>query len=483
MNKRNLVLQAALALAFAGAAGVASAAATVTGTPIDFAKETCQATTVYTLPVVTYAAGVAAIQDFYVTFTLTNGTFTANPTATVTNVAAGGTATQVAGGTGSSSVTFRIDASASAWAIADSVALDAGATATATSCASPIVVSAANGLLFISGAVASPLETVAAADVDGTEEIATFTQAVTIAMAETGTDPIDLNPTPSSNSRLVFGPTASLDGAVAGNAAETTTMLTRRLAITVGAQREPDNSAAFADVIDDLVISLQAPFDTSSITSLCMDDNSSSTCQAGESFDLTTGVATIAGGSWATNLGFLLNNDGTAFAPRTLTLDYALSVKTNAVRPGMTAHTYSYTAPANNDWSIAYANGTLLRSAWFLVDAANSSVMRLVNAGTSAAAVVDTTYYLDSGATGSMVGVDDLGAQAGDNTAINATSIPDLGTGTASRGYIEVVVAGDLGNVDGQLINSNTTALTRTVVPMRNVTFDTGIRNGVATPF
>lgn len=480
MKKQNVFVKSAVALAMVGAFGGASAA-TIGGTPIDFALETCQPTTVFTLPLVTYTAGVAAIQDFYVTFTLTNGTFVVTPAAVVTNVAAGGTATLVAGGANNASVTFRIDASASAWAAGDSVALTAGATAKVASCSAPIVVSAANGLLFISGAVASPLEAVAAVDLDGVEEIATFTKAVTITMNETGSDPIDLNPTPSSNSRKVFGPTTALDIATANSWAESTTMITRELLVTIGAQVNPDGSA-FTNALDSLAISLGSPFDTSSITALCVDADGSGTCTAGESFNLTTGVAVLAPTVWpgAAKGGFMLVNDGTVFAPRTLTLNYSLAVATAASRPGMTAHTYTYAAPGNNTWPIQYANGTLLRSQWFLSDLINNSTLRLVNASSAVAAVVDATFHLDSGATAQIVGLTSVPAMSGLNTQLNATSVPGLSTGPASRGYIEVTIAGDLINVEGSMITYNTGTNDRTTAAMRNITIDSGNRGAIS---
>jgi len=483
MKKSNLFIKSALAMALASTYSLANAAA-MTAANVDYALETCQATTVFTLGDQTYTvgAGGAATQDFYVTFTLTNGTFTATPVATVVAAATvppamGETATYIAGGVGTSNVTYRINGSSVAIDAGDTVVLTAP-TVTATSCASAVTISAANGLLFLGtpAAVASPVEAAAAAT-----NAATFTQAVTITMAETGTEPIDLNPTPTTNSRLVFGPVAALDGITGTSPAEAFNMAARQLVIGIGAQMEPNNSAAFADVIDDLVVSLGAPFDVTSISAtagqgLCLDDLADGACGAGETFDLTTGVATIVGGSWATNGGFLLFNDGTAFAPRTLTLNYSLAVKANAVRPGMTAHTYSYTAPANNAWTFAYANGTLLRSQWFVSDAANSSTMRLVNAGSVDALVVDAKYYLDSGVTNSLVGLTTIPANSGKNLQINATSVPDLAAGTASRGYIEVVIAGDLTNVDGSMITFGNTSGDRTIGVMRNVTFDTGVR-------
>lgn len=490
MKTCNAFIKSALALAMAGAFGAASAA-TVSATPTDFALETCQPTTEFTLPAVTYTAGVAAIQDFYVTFTLSNGTFVGNPAAVVTNVAAGGTATLVAGGNGSSSVTFRMDGSSSAWVATDSVALSAGAIATGVSCSAPIVATAANGLLFIAGSVASPLEAVSAVDVDGIEEIATFTQAVTITMAETANDTIDLNPAAPALSRTVFGPTLDLAVASAGagtnaSAAETVTKLARQVQIAIGAQKEPDGATAFSPTSlasDSLVLTVTSSTDFSGITAICLDDVIDATCAAGESFNLTTGVATIAAGSWNDQGGLVLTKGvGTTFEPRTLTLNYALNVVGGgATRDGMTTHTYNYTAPTNNTWPIVYANGTLLRSAWFLTDANNTATMRLVNAGPTAASVVQATYHLDSGATGAMVGVDNLAATIADNTPINATSIPGLSTGTASRGYVEVVIAGDMANVDGQMISTAVNSGDRTVVPMRNVTFDTGVRS--AAPF
>lgn len=499
MKKRNLVLQAAVALAlFGGAAGVAGAATITVAAATDFALETAQPTTQWTLPetVYTVGAGGAATQDFYVTFTLTNGAFAATATAQVASLNAGtSTATLIdGGGVGQTNATFRINGSAVPIAPNDQIVLcgQTNVVVTDTACAAantvtspaanvgtPIRVAAANGLLFIGGSVASPVESPAAA-----ADVATFTQAVTVAMAETGTEPIDLNPTPTTNSRLVFGPAAALDVAVGTSPAEASNLAARQLAITIGTQKEP-NGAAFADVIDDLLVSLAAPFDTTAISAatgqgLCLDDNDNNACDAGETFNLTTGAATIAGGSWATNGGFLLFNNGTAFAPRSLGLNYALSVKTNAARPGMTAHQYNYSAVANNAWNFAYANGTLLRSQWFLSDAANNSTMRLVNAGTVGALVVDAKYYLDNGATGNVVGLTTVNANSGKNLAINATSIPGLAAGTASRGYIEVVIAGDLTNVDGSMITYGLASGDRTIAVMRNVTFDTGVRSNAA---
>lgn len=489
MKSSNVFLKSAVAVALVGAFGAAGAATiSATGGARDFALETCQAAaTTYTLPAAVYTigAGGSATQDFYVTFTLSNGVFAATPTATpVTAGSAGETATYIAGGAGSASVTFRLNGSVASYAPNDTVTLVAGATAKATSCSSPIEITATNGLLFISGTVASPLEGVTNGATPNS--IATFTQAVTINMPETGTDPIDLNPSPSTNSRKVFGPASALDAAAGTSPSELTNMAARRVTITIGAQREPDNSGPFADVIDDLVVSLDAGFNASSISSaagegLCFDLDGGADCDAGELFNLTTGVATIDG-TWATNGGFLLFNDGTAFAPRTLTLNYALAVKANAVRPGMTAHTYTYTAPTNNAWAFAYANGTLLRSQWFLSDPNNTSTLRLVNAGSSAAAVVDATYRLDSGATGQIVGLTSVAAQSGKNLQLNATSVPGLSTGTASRGYVEVTIAGDLANVEGSVITSGNVSGDRTIGVMRNVTLDQGLRQ-MNTPF
>jgi hypothetical protein len=108
--------------------------------------------------------------------------------------------------------------------------------------------------------------------------------------------------------------------------------------------------------------------------------------------------------------------------------------------------------------------------------------LRLVNAGSSAAAVVDATYRLDSGATGQIVGLTSVAAQSGKNLQLNATSVPGLSTGTASRGYVEVTIAGDLANVEGSVITSGNVSGDRTIGVMRNVTLDQGLRQ-MNTPF
>lgn len=483
MNKRNHIMHAAVAAAFATIAGTSFATATINpvgAITTDFAKETCMATTVFTLPNAVYTMGVSANQDFYVTYTLTNATFASAPTAahqnSAGNAATPGTATLVDGGTaGASTATFRMNGASQIENSTDTITLS-GITAKATSCASPITVGAANGLLFLSGSVGSPLEAVTAAP----NAMATFTNAVTITMA-TDSDVIDLNPS-SGTSRTVFGPSASLDVAtIGGTVNESNTALTRVASIVIGTQKEPNGSNAFASSIDSLTVSLTTSTNFTGISSLCFDANRGGTCDAGENMTLTgtSTSVTIPASSWSSNAnnGLILNKTaGALFDPRTLTVSYALNVAANGVRNGLTAQTYAYTV-ANNTWPIQYANGTLLRSDWFLVDANASSTVRLVNASANLAPVVSATYYLDSGATGNFL-VADLVANAGKNIPINATLIPALGTGTASRGYIEMVIAGDLTNVEGHTISNG--SIGRTVIPMRNVTFDSGVRTGTS---
>lgn len=467
MKSSNVFVKSAVASALVGAFGVAGAATITSAGVIDFAKENCQTTTQFTLPGATYTvgAGGATNQDFYVTFKLTNGTFFGSPTATVAPTNSNpNTAIFIDGGAGASNVTFRINGSDNAIGVGSTVTL-APFTSTVASCSAPVSVGAANGLLFLSGVVASPLESVTA-PVAPAGDLGSFTNAVTITMAA-DTDNINLNPTPATDSRKVFGP--SFD------ALETTTRARRAVTIVVGAQKEPNGVTAFSDNIDELEVSLSAPYDTSSVASLCFDDDADSICDAAELF--SSGKVTVPAGDWEANGGFILNNDGTTFAPRTLGLNYQLNVKTDAGRPGMTAHPYAYTV-ANSDWVFQYANGTLLRSPWFLSDASNKSTLRLVNAGTASAAVVEAKAYLDSApGTGiNLVGLTSIAAKSGVNLPLTATSVPGLSTGPASRGYVEVIVAGDLINVDGTVITSGVTSGDRTIGVMRNVTQDAGIR-------
>lgn len=469
MKAFNKVVKAGVLAVLMTSFGWAEAATLAAAGTVDFARETSEPTTRYTISAATYTLGVSVNQDWYITYTLSNGVFFTAPTATVSTTS--GTATVVSGGAGSNTVTFRINGSSFNNSAADTVTLDAPTVTTnnSFSSANPVSVTAANGLLFIGGSVASPIEAVT-----GTPNLAIFTQAVTFTMGADG-DQINLNPTPSSNSRRVFGPTL--------DTGETTTQIRRAITLAIGTVQEPTNTAAYDNSRDDLTITVVSGWNNAAIDEMFADFNNNGTLDAGEAFSLATGSVTVPAGQWAAGaFNIILNKTPTAiFEPRTFAFSFAMNMKVAATRPGFIATIVNYANPDNNTWAIVYANGTLLRSNWFVYDPATSvtSVLRLINSGGVSATVVDARVYLDNGTQAALTFADLAPASA---TQLQLTPVNVAGLQTSppgNRGYIEVTLAGDFAVVDGTVIATNTGTGTRAINALRNVTFDSGVRGAL----
>lgn len=517
-TRKHQAIASGVALALGGIAAQASVVAT---TPIYFASETAQSTTVWTIPAQTDFYTVKApigTTTWYLKVMLPTGAvFTTTPTLTlfaangtdqtVTSLSAAGTNTAlfiVSQGynyTGTGTETFDLGSFKATWSSAGSAdltvqtsaALDANFTSTIDAPTYPS-----------SGTSAS---------------VAKYVEGLTITTAN-DTDYVDLNPASASNAQKVFakpdaaGAPTIISGITGSNPVETSSMITYPVSIAATTKNasgssitvyNPDGATTFKSSVvaggsptDTLTAGLTSSGDFSSVASVCFDGDQGGTCGSTENLTIasasaTSASATLAAGAWyttaSTTPSFILTNTaGAIFGPRTFKPTFTLNVIADTTkRPSMTAHTYSYTLK-DNSWTIEYANGTLLRSAWFLADTSRRANLRIVNAGSAAASIVTMNAYLDS-APGTAVAVTggagtSVASKGGVNFNLNSTTVAGLGTGSASRGYLEVIMAGSPIDIDAVLLNWSENAVnadtTRNTQPLRNVTFDSGIKSGAA---
>ncbi|MGR8933332.1 MAG: hypothetical protein ACU837_02950 [Gammaproteobacteria bacterium] len=521
MKKRNLILGSAIAAALAGMSGAANAVSNLTpqGGSRPFALEPASTSTRWTMPVVRRQldGAVTVSEDFYLKFQITNGQFASGSVLTLgiqsgpscTSANPGSTGVIVGGGAvGDDYVTFRVNG-ATAPLSAGGACFDlSGSVLTTPSIGSPIQIATLNGTNFGGGNAnpTSPKEL----DPAAASNWADFANAVSITMAPTDadcdtTDPIDLVPTPQTNSRKVFGPDALLDGECGNDSYDSvmdeqfspynlsgstgTLGIARGVIVDIDSSRlEPDGSTSFeadTDGVDSFAISVDdvGELPKPAITALCYDQDKDNICDANESFNLNPvapanpSVVFPTGTAYKRNNGFILTVNGTdIITPTTMHFDFALTVAgqgTAASRPGFTGGVVPYTV-ASNEWTLKYANGTLLRSSWFLSpNPANGqiSTVRISNAGALDANVITCQYFLDSGAKGDCGGVlPTIASQSSWQTQVNTTLVPPLGTGQAGRGYFEFVLDSKWDVTEGLTINYNQTTNDRNTTMMRNLT-------------
>lgn len=532
MKRRSLLLGSAISALLAGGVGAANAGTmisfgegnslandgTITGSR-PFALEPWSTTTQWRAPKAARTVAPSISEDFYLKWDVTNGQFVVAPSMTIYNNGGGicsgtpaaATGTVVGGGAGQSYVVFRVNGATAPLSagscfqlgtamgpVTGSLAADLGdfGTLITTPTNGNVTIRTVNGTNYPGGNnnPTSPKE------LDPDAVIwADFANAMTITMDPADnadcddTDPINLVPSPQTNSRKVFGPALETTCSPAPSdtvIAETTTSIGRGVQMKGSNVREEPNTIWFeanSHAKDLFSIKLDAGDSTQAITELCYDLRFTGTvgvCDTAEKFSLgavspaQNFVTFPAGVSYNSNNGLILRvatpPGGPLIDPRTLHFNYSLNVQADSTnRPGFTGNA-NYTIPANdNIWNLAYANGTVLRSSWFLSpnpSGGQISTIRVANAGSLAANIITCSYFLDSGVNGACGPLGPVPAHNSIQSQVNTALVPTLGTGTAGRGFFEIVLDSKPDVTEGSTINYNQTTQDRNTTMMRNLT-------------
>lgn len=455
MNKRNLVLSAAVSAALVGFAGVAQAGSiTAPAAPVKYAVEAITATTDITLPNVVYTMGVArtTVQDFTIIYTLPAGTlFQATPAAPVSALF---TATLKRGGAGTNQVVYDIDVTATAGiAVGDTITLVA-----------PVLDNSTLGTVGNSVAMSVDLwETGETARVDNLTALSA-TVATGATAASLTTTACDAGTTTNVNATIPLAGFLAGADASADDTATIAKCTTLTAANTTAGVRNPTNAADYTLVAGDVVtLTVTDPtgFLGLAANGLFWDIDNGDDNDANETFTVSGNNATriVAGDIFTGAHKVQYTSDATTPMGTARVLSVA-----GAIAPAVGT---AASLGSNSAWWTWTSNGTVLQSPWFSTFGGGyTNRFVLMNTG-STAATYAATVQAEAGNTVTMGSAQGGTIPAGGQLVVNASDVATFSGN--SRGTVSFTLNAPASQVKGtfQQVNPNTASVTN--VPLERV--------------
>lgn len=451
MIKRNALLTAAIAAAFAGTVGVANAG-TITAGNVSYSLENIASTaTNVTLGNVVYTMGVArtTAQDFVIMYTLPAGVlFTATPAVPAVSVVGAATVTLKRGGIGTNEVVYDVDVT---------TAFDATTVLTLTA---PVINT--HGLISNGATVSLTMALKDPGETSYVDNVGTLSSVrATAAYSADFWNGAANGVTADAATTTDVNVTVPLAGfIVANDDTATIAKATVQVKNTTAGVKKADNSADYTLVAGDLVtltVTDVTGFLGLATNGLCDDLNNGGTCTAGantEIFTISGNTGTLTGLA-GNNAGF--SADRKVFFTSDATTPMGTSRVLGIAGSVAPAAGQSHTFTGRSDWWTWTSNGTLLQSPWFSTAAGYTSRFVLTNTGTNAAtytAVVKTetgnTCTTGSGAAGTI--------PANGQLVVDASTICTAFSGANKRGAAVFTVNAPSANIQGayNIVNATT---------------------------